>query len=208
MPLLRLQQPCACEHRPGRMARCAAGRPRARGAAAARPEADFDLLRRRYAVADGSGDGLRRSSMLPPITGRPPTTSRSHSRPTRIRSRRPASQISRQPGSTASRSACRASMTMLSRFLGRAHSARRRLCARSKPRRSNFNRVSFDLIYASSRRHGGELVRYSCAGTDARYAAPVAVPADDRAGDTICCDGRAAANSSRSTPIRRRRFTS
>ena len=56
--------------------------------------------------------------------GRPPTTSKSRSRPIPIRSKPRASPTSRRQASTACRSGCRASTMRPSRFLGRAHSAR------------------------------------------------------------------------------------
>ena len=75
------------------------------------------------------------------------TTSRSRSRPIRIRSRLTASPISRRPASIASRSACRASTIGALAFLGRAHSAREGWRALEIAQKT-FRRVSFDLIYA------------------------------------------------------------
>ena len=69
-------------------------------------------------------------------------------------------------------------------FLGRAHSAREGLRA-LEIAQSNFRRVSFDLIYALARRHRGRLVRDARPGAGARHVAPVALPADDRAGHAL-----------------------
>ena len=147
MPLLRLQQPCPLEHRPGCVARRAARRPRARSGAAARTPPDLDLLRRRDAVADGAGD--RRGNHRGGADALEPrrATSKSRSRPTPTRSRRRASPISRRPGSIACRSGCRASTTRPSPSSA-ARIRRARVGGRWRSRSSTSARVSFDLIYA------------------------------------------------------------
>ena len=69
----------------------------------------------------------------------------------------------------------------------------------SKPPRDDFNRVSFDLIYAlpgdTEKSWAVTLAGHLTLGT----TAPVAIPADNRAGYTICT-WSPGANSSRSTP--------
>ena len=114
----------------------------------------------------------------------PPTTSRSRSRPIPIRSRRRASPISPQPASTACRSACRASTTRRSRFLGRAHSAREGF-ARARNRAEAFPPRQLRPHLRASRRHRGQLVGDACPGAVARHHAPLALPADDRAGHAL-----------------------
>ena len=146
MPLLRLQQPCPGGNRPGCVARRACS-PTSRTRRGCCPDAaDLDLLRRRNALADGSGDGRSGHCRGTRALGPRRTTSRSRSRPTPIRSRRRASPISRggrQPP------------------LARAAELRRRGARLPRPRafgarrpraleiaQTAFRRVSFDLIYA------------------------------------------------------------
>ena len=111
-------------------------------------QADLDLLRRRHAVADGAGDRRGADRRGAASTGRPRTTSRSRSRPIPIRSRRRASPISPQPG--VNRAVARpAELRRRGAALPRPRPlGARRACARWRPRRAHFARVSFDLIYA------------------------------------------------------------
>ena len=89
-------------------------------------------------------------------------------------------------------------------FLGRAHSAREGLRALEIAQR-HFRRVSFDLIYAlpgdTEDSWSATLGQALGLGTDA----PLALPADDRAGHALRQHGRAAASSSRSMPTSRPR---
>ena len=148
MPLLRLQQPCPRRRstRTRGATRCS---PTSRTRRALLPgaPADLDLLRRRHAVADGAGDGRGADRRPRASIGRPPTTSRSRSRPIPTRSRRRASPISPRPASTGSRSACRASTTTRSPSSAAPIRRREGLAALDIAQR-HFARVSFDLIYA------------------------------------------------------------
>ena len=196
------------DDRPGRVARGAARRPRARGAAAARPDADLDLLRRRHAVADGPRDGRGGDRRRARRTGRQPTTSRSRSRPIPIRSRRRASPISPRPASTACRSACRASTTQALAFLGRAHSAREGF-ARARNRAEALPPRQLRPDLRASRRHRGRAGRRRsprrCRSAPAHLSL---YQLTIEPGTRFAAHGRRSASSSRSTPTRPRRSTS
>ncbi len=96
-------------------------------------------------------------------------------------------------GSTASALASSRSTTLRSRFLGRAHSASEGLAALDVAQ-ANFDRVTFDLIYALPGQVRGRLASDADPRAGARHRAPLAVPTDHRARHPLrraACRGQA-----------------
>ena len=206
MPLLRLQQPCPRGDRPGGVARRAARRPRARGAAAARTDADFDLLRRRHALADG-----------PPATvaavHRCGATTLWASR-RRHRDHARGQSLSVEAARFADLAAAgvnRLSLGLQSfdddalAFLGRAHSAREGLAALDTAQAA-FRARQLRPDLCPARRHARRLGRRARARAGASAPTHLSLyQLTIEPGTRFASDGRAGASSSRSMPTRRPR---
>ena len=169
------------------------------------PQADLDLLRRRYAVADGPATVAAviaaAADHWPPADDIEITL---EANPNSVEAARFAD--------LAAAGVNRLSLGLQSfddealRFLGRAHSAREGFRALEIAQR-HFDRVSFDLIYALPGDTEDALVGDARPGAGARHAAPLALPTDDRTGHALRRAASPRANSNRSTPTRRQRST-
>ena len=95
-------------------------------------------------------------------------------------------RIWRRRASTACRWACSRSTIEALRFLGRLHDATEGLEALETAQKRLRARVSFDLIYALPGQTPEQWASRACTRARLRHRAPVALPADDRAGHALC----------------------
>ena len=148
MPVLRLQQPRPpCRHRRGALRARLRRRDRRDRRARARTDRLHHLLRRRHAVADAARDRRRDSRRdRAALDGRARRRGDARSQPDQRRGDA-LSRLSARPASIASRSACRRSTMPRSSSSGASTSADEALAAVAVAR-ANFERYSFDLIYA------------------------------------------------------------
>ena len=140
------------------------------------------LLRRRHAVADVGRRRWQPSSTRSHASGALERRRRDHARGQPVeRGGGALPRLSRAPASTACRSACSRS-TMPICGHSAVCTARRRRWRRSMSHAKHSSAVSFDLIYARPGQTLRGLARRACTGAGARGPAPVALPADHRAG--------------------------
>ena len=190
VPLLRLQQPRPFRrHRRGALSRRVPARAGALGADWRRGPRFEHLLRRRHAIADGTGDGRRDPRADRALWSVEPDAEITLEANPVERRGRALPRLSR--GGRQSRLARRAVARRRASAVSRPHSFVAEAKAAIEIARATFDRFSFDLIYA---RPGQTLDAWSDElrpGTRPRRPASVALSAHHRAGDAVRSAARA-----------------